>query len=118
MTQYTPLSPSVEKPISMGGWKTKLGAFLIAIAATITGSVGIVPLPELIPWIKWLAYMIGGVGSAFTVWGIAHKMEKNRSVLVKKKRVPYYIQPLSSKEFEMLKAIRGKNPTVGSVELK
>ena len=92
----------------MSGWKTKLGAFLIAVAATIKGSAGLIPSPDVIPWINWCAFIVSGVGGAFTVWGIAHKLEKNNKVIVQKKTIPYYVYPMNSEEFKLLEIIRSK----------
>jgi hypothetical protein len=98
----------MENTTPMSGWKTKLGAFLIAVAATIKGSAEIFPSPDMIPWINWFSFIVSGVGGAFTVWGIAHKLEKNNKVIVQKKTVPYYVHPMSPEEFKLLERIRSK----------
>jgi hypothetical protein len=98
----------MEKRTPMGGWKTKLGAFLVAIATTIGGSAQLLPIPEAAPWITFAAFIVGGIGGAFTIWGIAHKMEKNRPVVIEKKRIPYFIQPMSPDEFKFLETLRKK----------
>jgi len=69
----------------MTGWKTKTGSFLIAIAGVIAGSSTIVPIPEAIPWIKFVSFIVGGFGTAFVAWGTGHKLEKNRIVYIKSK---------------------------------
>ena len=93
----------------MSGWKTKLDACLIALAATIKGSAGIAPSPEIIPWINWFAFIVSGAGGAFAVWGVAHKLEKNNKVLIKKKTVPYYVHAMNKEEFELLKLMQKKS---------
>lgn len=67
-----------EETTPMTGWKTKLGSFLVAIAGTMAGASEIVPIEGAAPWVKLAAFVVGGVGSAFVAWGIAHKLEKNK----------------------------------------
>ena len=98
------MSDETVKP--MGGWKMKAGSIMVAVAATITGSAELAPVPEMIPWIKFAAFVVGGIGAAFLAWGAGHKMEKNRSVLVKKKTIPYYIHPMNAEEFGLLERFR------------
>lgn len=69
----------------MTGWKTKTGSFLLAIAGVIAGSSTVVPIPEAIPWIKFVSFIIGGFGTAFVAWGTGHKLEKSRTVYVESK---------------------------------
>lgn len=105
MTSIKPTIPMpgpVNPPTPMSGWKTKLGSFLIAAAGVIGGSAEIAPYPEMVPWIRFIAFIVGGIGSAFLVWGIGHKVEKSRPVLVQKKRVPYYIQKIDPEELKVL----------------
>ena len=99
--------PEITSPMS--GWKTKLGAFLIAVAATIKGSAGLIPSPDVVPWINWFAFIVSGVGGAFAVWGVAHKLEKNNKVLIKKKTVPFYVHPIDKEEFELFKLMQKKS---------
>lgn len=98
------MAEEVIKP--MTGWKMKLGSFLAAIAAVIVGSAEIAPYPAMVPWIKFLGFIVGGVGTAFIAWGAGHKLEKNRNVIVQKKTIPYYVHPLDEKEFEILQKMR------------
>ena len=98
----------MEERKPMSGWKMKTGSFMIAIGALIVGSVEVAPMPEIIPWIKFIGFIVGGVGTAFLAWGAGHKMEKNRKVLVKKKTVPYYVHPMGQDEFKLLEAFRKK----------
>lgn len=107
MTQpNVPMPGPVNPPSPMGGWKMKMGSFLIAIAATIGGSAEVAPYPEMVPWIRFIAFIVGGVGAAFLAWGAGHKMEKNRPVLVKKQKIPYYIQKIDPDELKLLEDIR------------
>lgn len=99
-----PITPPAPKP--MGGWKMKLGSFLVAIAGVIGGSSEIVPAPEAAPWIKFAAFIVGGVGAAFLAWGAGHKIEKTQPVLVQKKTIPYYVHPLDEAEFKLLEDFR------------
>jgi hypothetical protein len=98
------MSTQNEQPMS--GWKTKLGAFLVAIGTVIVGSADLAPTPGMIPWLKFFGFIVGGVGTAFTVWGIGHKVEKNRSVIVQKKTVPLYVSPLNDEEYKALQDMR------------
>jgi hypothetical protein len=108
---------------SMSGWKMKVGSFLAAIAAVIIGSAEIAPYPEIIPWLKFLGFIVGGVGTAFLAWGAGHKLEKNRNVIVKKKTIPYYVHPMNPEEFKALEKMREsreagapvKAPVTGSI---
>jgi hypothetical protein len=98
----------MEERKRMGGWKMKLGSFMVAIGALIIGSSEVAPMPEMIPWIKFIGFIVGGVGTAFLAWGAGHKMEKNKSVVIQKKKVPYYVHPMSPEEFKLLEAFRSK----------
>ena len=71
----------------MSGWKMKSGSFLAAIAAVIIGSAELAPYPGMIPWLKFLGFVVGGVGTAFIAWGAGHKMEKNRDIILENKRL-------------------------------
>jgi hypothetical protein len=99
-----PINPQPPQPMS--GWKTKLGSFLIAAAGVIGGSAEIAPYPEMVPWIRFIAFIVGGMGSAFLIWGIGHKLEKNRNVLVQKKQIPYYIQKIDPDELALLEELK------------
>ena len=105
----------------MGGWKMKLGSFLIAIGAVTVGSAEVAPYPGMSPWVKFVGFIVGGVVTAFIAWGAGHKLEKNRSVLVKKKTIPYYVHPMSSDEFKVLEEMRKSKkvdaPVGGSIDL-
>ena len=92
----------------MSGWKMKLGSFLIAIGALIVGSGEVAPVPEMVPWLKFLGFIVGGVGTAFVAWGAGHKIEKNNKVLVKTKTVPYYVHPMSRDEYKVLQTFRSR----------
>lgn len=94
----------VIKP--MTGWKMKLGSFLAAIAAVIVGSAEVAPYPAMIPWAKFLGFIVGGVGTAFIAWGAGHKLEKNRNVIVQKKTIPYYVHPMNEEEFKVIQKMR------------
>ena len=62
----------------MEGWKTKLGAVLIALAGVITAVSGVLP-PELAPYLPWFTFaeaLFATIGAAFMGIGIAHKVEK------------------------------------------
>ena len=96
----------MEERKRMGGWKMKVGSFMAAIGAVIIGSAEVSPMPEMIPWVKFLGFIVGGVGTAFLAWGAGHKMEKNRSVVIQKKVVPYYVQPMNPEEFKVLETFR------------
>ena len=96
----------VEEKSHMTGWKTKLGSFLLAFAGVSTGASELIPLPEASPWCKFVAYVAGGVGTAFITWGMGHKLEKNRNILVEKKRIPYYVHPMHENEFDALETMR------------
>jgi hypothetical protein len=109
MATFIPRIP-VQNEQPMSGWKTKLGAFLTAIGAVIVGAAEVAPTPEMIPWLKFIGFIIGGVGGAFTIWGIAHKVEKNRSVITQKKTVPIYVSPLNDEEYKMLQDMRMAKP--------
>jgi len=68
-------------PPAMTGWKTKAGAIMVAIGGTISGSSKLAPYPDMEPWLEFIGFIIAGVGGAFTVWGIGHKLEKNNAVI-------------------------------------
>ena len=60
----------------------KAGAGLIALGQVISGSSKFAPDPDMISWLEFIGYMITGIGGAFTVWGIGHKLEKNQVSVV------------------------------------
>jgi len=68
---------------SMSGWKMKTGSFMVAVGVVITGSADVVPIYELGPWLKFAGYIIGGIGSAFAIWGAGHKIEKGAAGIEK-----------------------------------
>lgn len=65
--------------MDMTGWKTKVGAILIAIgSALVAGSEAVPPgNVELSGWLKFAGVLIGGVGAGIGTVGIGHKIEKN-----------------------------------------
>lgn len=110
------MSDETVKPMS--GWKMKTGSIMVAVAATITGSAELAPIAGMIPWIKFAAFLVGGVGAAFLAWGAGHKMEKNRSVLVQKKKMPYYVHPMNDEEFKLLEKFRTTRKEIQKQPLK
>jgi len=117
------MNENSENVTHMTGWKTKLAAFLAATGTALIGLADSVPADDsLAPMIKFIGITIDGLAGAFGLWGIGHKLEKNKSVLVKKKTVPYYVHPMSEKEFEYLEKIRNdrgkglEKPNSGSIE--
>lgn len=107
-----------EQQTHMSGWKMKLGSFLVAIGAVIIGSAEVAPVPEMIPWVKFIGFIVGGIGTAFLAWGAGHKLEKNRSVLIKKQNIPYYIQKIDPDELLLLKKLRGEKNALPKKEVK
>lgn len=102
------LTEEIKKPIPMTGWKTKTAAFLFALGTSLIGLSEGVPNDNLAPWIRFAGMALDGLATAFGVWGIGHKLEKNKNIIVQKKTVPYYIEPMSEEEFELIKKIRQK----------
>ena len=101
-----PIPGPVNPPAPMGGWKMKLGSLLIAVGALIVGSGEVAPIPEMVPWLKFVGFIVGGVGTAFLAWGAGHKLEKNRPIIIRKKNVPYYIQKIEPDELKWLEEMR------------
>jgi len=64
---------------SMTGWKVKTGTFLVSLGPVLLGASEIAPNPELESWFKFIGTLITGFGTALTAWGIAHKIEKNKT---------------------------------------
>ena len=73
--------PPVPMTPPMTGWKTKAGAALIALGGTISASAKLVPHAEAGPWLEFAGFIVAGLGGAFTVWGIGHKLEKNQTLV-------------------------------------
>lgn len=86
MKEWNRKEKNPENVIHMTGWKTKTGSFLVAIAGVIAGSTTVIPIPEVIPWIKFVSFIFGGFGTALVAWGTGHKLEKNRTVFVESKK--------------------------------
>jgi len=64
----------------MKGWKTKLGAALIAAAGVLKAVEPMLP-GELVPYLEWFQFagvLMGALGAAFMGYGIAHKIEKGK----------------------------------------
>ena len=60
----------------MSGWKSKWGAILMAIGATLGSGAALAPLEEMKPWLVFLGALIGGLGTALLGVGISHKIQK------------------------------------------
>ena len=60
----------------MTGWKSKWGAILMAIGATLGSGAALAPLEEMKPWLIFMGALIGGLGTALLGVGISHKIEK------------------------------------------
>jgi hypothetical protein len=96
--------------IHMTGWKTKSGAILTAISGVIFGISSLIPSVPGNPCLfEFIGYIAVGLGAGFISWGIGHKLEKNRNILVERKRVPYYIHPMNEGEFTALETMRKKD---------
>lgn len=100
------MTEQIEKSIHMTGWKTKTAAFLFAIGTSLIGLAEGVPNDNLAPWIQFAGMCIDGLATAFGVWGIGHKLEKNKNVIVQKKTIPYYVHPMNEEEFKVLQKLR------------
>ena len=74
----------------MTGWKTKAGSIILSIGGVIVGSAEIAPVPGMVPWLKFIGFIVSGVGGALTVWGIGHKLEKAQKI----KKVPWLIREI------------------------
>jgi hypothetical protein len=99
-----------EEKRHMTGWKTKLGAILTAISGVIFGISSLVPSVPGNPCLfEFTGYIAVGLGAGFISWGIGHKLEKNRNILVERKRVPYYVHPMNEGEFTALETMRKKD---------
>lgn len=96
--------PTKQNP--MTGWKTRTASFLAAIGTTLIGLAEGVPDDSLAPWIRFVGIAIDGFAGAFAIWGIGHKVEKNRPVLIKKQRVPYYVHSIDPQELKLLEEFR------------
>lgn len=64
--------PTPTQPVAIGGWKSKLGAALVALSAI---------LPAVMPQLDWLAPILLKLGGALSVVGLAHKAEKVSAAL-------------------------------------
>lgn len=64
--------PTPTQPVPVGGWKSKLGAALVALSAI---------LPVVLPQLEWLAPILLKIGGALSVVGLAHKAEKVAAAL-------------------------------------
>jgi hypothetical protein len=107
MKEWNKKEENSETVTHMTGWKTKLAAFLAAAGTALIGISESVPTDDsLAPMIKFIGIVIDGLAGAFGIWGIGHKLEKNKSILIQKKTVPYYVHPMNEKEFEILEKMR------------
>jgi hypothetical protein len=62
----------------MEGWKTKVGAVLIALTGILAAAGPVLPV-ELAAYAEWLKFaqaILAAAGAAFMGVGIAHKIEK------------------------------------------
>lgn len=105
------------KPTPMGGWKTKTSSFLAALGTTLIGLAEGVPDDRLAPWIRFIGIAIDGFAGAFAIWGLGHKMEKSRPVLIQKKKVPYYVHAIDPEELKILEEFRKDKSSKPKVEL-
>ena len=64
--------------MDMTGWKTKVGAILVAVGGALAASSEAVPpgYVELSGWLKFAGILVGAVGTGFLGVGIGHKVEK------------------------------------------
>ena len=107
MKEWNKKEENSETVTHMTGWKTKLAAFLAAAGTAIIGISESVPADDsLVHMIKFIGIVIDGLAGAFGIWGIGHKLEKNKNIIVQKKTIPYYVQPMDEAEFEMIKKMR------------
>ena len=62
----------------MTGWKTKLGAVLIALGGILAAAGPVLPAELLVyaEWFKFAEVILMAAGAAFGTVGIAHKIEK------------------------------------------
>ncbi len=77
-----------------------------------------VPDDRLAPWIRFFGIAIDGFAGAFAIWGIGHKVEKNRPVLIQKQKIPYYIQAIDPTELKLIEDFRKNKPPTPSKELQ
>lgn len=57
-------------------WKTTTGAVLAFIGIVLTAATQECPVPEWVPWIKWLSSILAASGVALGMVGIASRSEK------------------------------------------
>ena len=62
----------------MTGWKTKVGAVLIALGGILAAATPVLPaeIAQYAEWIHFVEVIFMAAGAAFGVVSVAHKIEK------------------------------------------
>jgi hypothetical protein len=99
------------------GWKTITGAILLGLAQIMSAAITDCPVPEWVPWLKWLSSLFNASGMVLAGIGVSSKvatavnsvtsvMEENQRSLTKglsaqrfvekviEKRIPYIVKRL------------------------
>ena len=62
--------------VSVQGWKTKVGAVLVALSGGLWAWAQVAPTPEIATWCNFSAAILGGMGLSLLGVGVGHKIEK------------------------------------------
>ena len=62
--------------VTIQGWKTKVGAVLVALSGGLFGGAQMAPSPEIAAWCNFAAAILGGMGLSLLGVGVGHKIEK------------------------------------------
>jgi hypothetical protein len=60
-------------------WMTKTGAIVVAISGALGGAAQILPIPDVKPWVDFLALLLGGIGAALMGQGIRRNIPTDRT---------------------------------------
>lgn len=72
-----------KEPIKpMTGWKTKWGTILLIVGGAVMGAAEIAPDANAALWMNFAAKLVTGIGTGLTAWGLGHKLEKNKPVVI------------------------------------
>jgi hypothetical protein len=65
----------------MTGWKTKVGAYALAIGTACLSASDIAPDPTAAEWIRFAGKLLTGLGGALATFGIGHKIQKGQTAI-------------------------------------
>jgi len=108
------------------GWKTIVGASLIALGQIASAGIADCPVPAWIPWLKWLSGWFTAAGAVFAGVGVSGKIANAVNIIVNSmsshqegltkaleqqkiiekvvtKRVPYIVKQLGPEEEIVIK---------------